>query len=99
MINKVTYDSSDADLSSVDRNQVVKADDGRVASDPDASYGVKTRKDGKREVFFGYELHALVRAPDGSAHDDFIPLFEAFELTPAGTDTVAPSLGLLSIAA
>lgn len=66
-----------------------------VASDPDAAYGVKTRKDGKREVYFGYELHALVRAPDSEPTDDFIPLFEAFELTPAGSDIVAPSLGLI----
>ncbi len=65
------------------------------SSDPDASYGVKTRKDGKREVYFGYELHALVRAPDHPDQDGFIPLFEAFEVTPAGQDIVRPSLGLL----
>lgn len=64
-------------------------------SDPDARYGVKTRKDGGRETYWGYELHALVRAPDRPGQDGFIPLFETFEVTPAGMDIVAPSLGLL----
>lgn len=65
------------------------------SSDPDARYGVKTRKDGKRETYWGYELHALVRAPDTPGQDGFIPLFETFEVTPAGMDIVNPSLGLL----
>ena len=65
------------------------------SSDPDARHGVKTRKDGNRETYFGYELHALVRAPDTSGQEGFIPLFETFEVTPAGMDIVEPSLGLL----
>jgi hypothetical protein len=63
-------------------------------SDPDAAHGVKTRKDGRRETYCGYELHALVRVPDDV--DQFVaPLFESFEVTPAGRDIVDPSLGLL----
>ncbi len=64
-------------------------------SDPDASWGVKTRKDGNRESYYGYELHALVRAPDYPDQEGFIPLFETFEVTPAGKDIVRPSLGML----
>lgn len=67
----------------------------KAPSDLDASWGVKTRKDGKRESYYGYELHALVRAPDHPGQDGFIPLFETFEVTPAGKDIVQPSLGLL----
>lgn len=37
-----------------------------VAFDPDAGHGVKTRKDGGRETYYGYQLHALVRVPDYS---------------------------------
>ncbi len=66
--------------------------DGPTAADPDAGYGAKTRKDGKRESFFGYELHAVVRVPDYKDQKNVIPLFESFELTPAGTDIVEPSL-------
>ena len=66
-----------------------------VAFDPDAGHGVKTRKDGGRETYYGYQLHALVRVPDYSGQDGFIPLFETFELSPAQLDIVDPSLGLI----
>jgi hypothetical protein len=46
----------------------------------DAAYGVKTRKDSSREWYFGYELHALVRAPDPCTPD---PVVEGEVRTPA----------------
>jgi hypothetical protein len=67
----------------------------RQVADPDARYGVKTRKDGERETYYGYELHASVRAPDFPGQRGFIPVIETFEVTPAGTDVVAPTLNLL----
>lgn len=63
----------------------------------DASYGVKTRKDGKRTWFFGYALHALVRVPEESR--DGIrtepPLVQRIRLIPAGQDIVEVSLALI----
>ena len=65
----------------------------------DAGYSAKTRKDGKREWFFGYELHALVRVPeraDGGKTERPEPaLAERIRLTRAGTDIVDPSLELI----
>lgn len=67
----------------------------KPSSDPDAAWGVKTRKDGRREGYFGYELHAGVRAPDDENGASTAPLFETFEVRPAGEDIVAATLGLI----
>ena len=68
--------------------------DSQISADPDATLGVKTRKDGQREVYSGYELQAMVRVRcrDGKYVP---PLFESFELTPAGTGIVEVSLRVL----
>lgn len=66
-----------------------------VPSDPDAGHGVKTRKDGNRETYYGYQLHALVRVPERPGQPGAMPLFEAFELTPAQLDVVEPSLRMI----
>jgi hypothetical protein len=64
----------------------------------DAGYSAKTRKDGKREWFYGYELHALVRVPDrvpaGSPRSE-PALAERIRLTRAGADVVEPSLEII----
>ncbi|WP_028652722.1 hypothetical protein [Nocardioides halotolerans] len=72
----------------------------RLSSCPDAAWGTKTGKDGTQDAYFGYGLHALVRIPDlrpgPSFTDEDDPiLIEAVELTPAATDIVDVSLGLL----
>lgn len=69
--------------------------------DVDAAWGVKTKKNGQNEVFFGYEMHAFAQTPqltDPRASDETNgapPLLTRFELTPAGTDVVDVSLNLL----
>ena len=63
----------------------------------DAAFGVKTNKDGTRSWFYGYGLHAIVRAPE-TAQDDSRsepPLLERVRVTPAGTDIVDVSLALI----
>ena len=64
----------------------------------DGGYSAKTRKDGKREWFFGYELHALVRVPDrkptGGVRSE-PALAERIRLTRAGSDIVEPSLEII----
>jgi len=64
----------------------------------DADWGVKTRKDGSNEVFYGYHLHALTRVPETRGRQgprSEPPLIEAIRLTPASRDVVAPSLDLI----
>ena len=68
---------------------------GPVSHDPDARTGMKTKKDGSVEAYFGYQLHALVRVPDNKQPKRVIPLIESFDLTPANHDVVEPSIGLL----
>lgn len=64
-----------------------------MAHDTDAAYGVKTKKDGRSEWYFGYELHASVRVPAGP---DTRPVqVERFQLTPAGDDLVKSTLPLI----
>ncbi len=61
----------------------------------DADYGAKTGKNGQVEVFYGYELHGLVRAPESRATGAVRlepALIERVRLTPAGRDVVQPSL-------
>jgi hypothetical protein len=67
---------------------------------PDATWGLKTGKDGQQDSYFGYSLHALVRIPDLCAGPSFTDsddpiLVEAIDLTPASTDVVEVSLELL----
>ncbi|WP_028652654.1 hypothetical protein [Nocardioides halotolerans] len=67
---------------------------------PDATWGTKTGKDGTQDAYFGYGLHALVRIPDlrhgpSFTDEDDPVLIAALELTPAATDVVDVSLGLL----
>ena len=63
----------------------------------DARIGVKTSKEGGRSYYFGYGLHALVRVPAESTKGirPEPPLAERVRLTPAGTDVVTVSLGLI----
>ena len=42
----------------------------RQPHDVDARWGVKTHKEGRAEIFFGYELHAVTRVPDRRAPRD-----------------------------
>jgi hypothetical protein len=70
--------------------------------EPDGQWSVKTTKDGGRESVFGFDLHALVNAPDLDEDPDLEPvLVSRFDITPAGQDIVATSLRLIdaSIAA
>jgi hypothetical protein len=62
----------------------------------DATYGVKTDKDGKRRAYFGYEIQALVRVPmksNGLRSEP--PLVEELVILPASTDVVGPCLNLI----
>ena len=64
--------------------------------DPDARWGVKTGKTGKKEPFYGYEENTLVQGPDDGQDADAEPrLIRRFTVTPAGTDVVVPSLSLV----
>lgn len=70
--------------------------------EPDGRWSVKTTKEGGRESVFGFDLHALVFAPDLDADPDLEPvLVGRFDITPARQDIVIPSLRLIdaSIAA
>jgi hypothetical protein len=67
-----------------------------ASHDPDAAWGMKTSKTGKREVFFGYQEHTLVQVPgDDQAADHEPRLIRRLELTPASHDVVAVSLRLI----
>lgn len=66
--------------------------------DPDATWGVKTHKDGGRTSYFGYALHTLVRIPDvGQTKETSAEplLIERFRLTPASTDIVDVTIGMI----
>ena len=77
-----------------------KGDDGlgyTNSADPDADFGVKTAQTGGKEVFFGYQEHTLVIAPECKKADDpKVPpvIVRRLELTPASEDVVAVSLRL-----
>lgn len=51
--------------------------------DPDASWGIKTSKSGKSEVFFGDHEHTLVLADGSTDNRTEPPLIRRLELTPA----------------
>ncbi len=62
----------------------------------DGAYGVKTRKDGGRQSYYGFELHALVRVPDRGGDPNLeANLIERLDVTPANTDVVDTSLALI----
>lgn len=54
----------------------------------DAGYGVKTKKDGSRGVYYGYEMHGLVRVPVERGEP---ALLERLRLTPASEDVIEPT--------
>lgn len=65
--------------------------------DPDAQASRKTRKDGKTEWYYGYELHAVALAADpGSTYTDVPNLVARFDVTPAGRGVIDASRGLVS---
>jgi hypothetical protein len=68
-----------------------------------AAWGQKTHKSGRVTGYYGYALHALIRVPD-LQHDQRGPFTDAlagpllvqdFALTPASTDIVNPTLGMV----
>ncbi len=70
--------------------------DDPTSHDPDASWGVKTAKNGKEETFYGFHEHTLLQVPaDGQEADDEPRLIRRFEVTAANADVVAPSLNLI----
>jgi len=78
-----------------------RGDDGlgySTSFDGDASWSGKTNKDGKREMYFGYQVHALVLAPkDRLATDPGADpaLIRRVEVTTAIGDVVDVSLSML----
>ena len=68
----------------------------KVPYELDARWGMKTAKDGSREAVYGFDLHALVRAPDtGCDRNLEANLIERIDVTPAGQDIVEPSLRVI----
>ncbi|MHB1614538.1 MAG: hypothetical protein ACYCYA_09515 [Actinomycetes bacterium] len=62
----------------------------------DAAWGYKTSKMGELEVGFGFHQHTICRVPDPTAPVDAEPLLiDGFVFTPANSDVVAASLGLI----
>lgn len=64
-----------------------------------ARWGIKTHKSGKRNAYFGYAMHTMVRIPDvvlGKSERNSEPLLiEQVEITPASTDLVDPTLKMI----
>ena len=69
----------------------------RVRGRSDAHAGKKTAKNGREEVYYGYEMHALVRVASGRAGDfpNEPQVIEMLRLTPANRDIVDPSLEMI----
>ena len=67
--------------------------------DVDASWGIKTAKNGDSERYFGFAEHTLVQAPDVQRLDDgtdqFPKLITRFALTAASDDIVDVTLKLI----
>ncbi len=85
---------------------VVPAATGRGTKGPsDARFGSKTSKSGRKESFYGYDCHALVRVPEKfRPNPDNVdrpiprsepPLVVALVVVPASTDVAEPSLALI----
>lgn len=76
-----------------------------VKGPSDAAFGAKTAKSGRRISFYGYDVHALVRAPERAEEDPANPdkliprseppLLVDFVALPASTDVVDPCLGMI----
>ncbi|WP_395153816.1 hypothetical protein [Ilumatobacter sp.] len=102
---EVTNDTNDATASLVtgSNNSVSGATtagtvelDVEKRRDVDAGVGVKTKKSGGDEVFFGYHEHTMVAVADFSEKKDSVPpLITRFELTSANSDVVNVTLNLL----
>jgi hypothetical protein len=64
-----------------------------------ADWGVKTHKSGRRNAYYGYSMHTIVRVPDvvsGRSDRNSEPLLiEQIEVTPANTDLVEPTLKMV----
>lgn len=64
-----------------------------------ANWGVKTHKSGRRNAYYGYAMHTIVRVPDvvaGESDRNSEPLLiEQIEVTPANTDLVEPTLKMV----
>jgi hypothetical protein len=68
----------------------------RRSVDRDANWGGKTSKGGGGEMYFGFSLHGVVRAPaEGASYDAEPLLLQALDLTPASTDLVDATLSML----
>lgn len=62
----------------------------------DATWGYKTARVGGREIYFGYQLHAIVNVPKlGEDRRDAPTLIADFDVTPANEDIVDVSLSLI----
>lgn len=69
-----------------------------------ARWGAKTHKSGRRSTYYGYALHAIIRVADiikggglGARTDPYAEphLVEQFAITPASTDIVDVTLGMI----
>jgi hypothetical protein len=69
---------------------------GEPTADPDAAWGRKTSKSGKEEAYFGYELHAIVRANPLNCPGDATPcLAERIVVSPAATNCATAVLPVI----
>jgi len=63
---------------------------------PDAAWGYRTEKDGRKGPGFGFHQHTIVRVPNPAGPSDAEPhLVEGFVITPANADVVDASLALI----
>lgn len=71
-------------------------DDIRRSVDRDANWGGKTAKNGSSEMYFGYSLHGIIRAPaPGAGYDSEPIILQRLDLTPASTDIVDATLAMI----
>lgn len=62
---------------------------------PDAAWGYKTGKDGKKEVGFGFHQQTIVRVPNPGEPDSEALSVDGLILTPANADVVEASLEMI----
>ena len=67
----------------------------RQSKDPDAKFGHKTAKSGEQEIFFGYDLYAMVRVRREGDKSDYPHLVERFRMRPAASDEPDSTLPLI----
>jgi hypothetical protein len=94
--------SSDSDLDEDHIRSEVQAEsraaEGEDTTLSEASWGYKTRKRGGSQMFFGYDVHALIRVSPPAQEQAPRPepnLVEAISVVAAGTDIVAPALSVI----